>query len=150
MPDVQTLINTFHVSDPATLLTILGSGGAVAVVLQILKHYKIGLKESKVAVVVLLTGLSFLATLADYVLQFSNMNPKLVVGQYWGDIIAAAVVIHRFSVSPMYYKLDAWRQAQKETKAAANAYRALNAPAQSATPVSPLDLANPKEFTLGL
>lgn len=150
MLDVQTLISSLQISDPTALLTVLGSGGVVAVVLQTLKHYKVNLKESKIAVVALLTGLSFLATLADAVLQFSGQNPKLVVGQYWGDIIAAAVVIHRFSVSPLYYKLDAWRQAQKQDKAAAAAYRAEHAPAQSAVPVTALDIANPKEFTLGL
>ena len=140
MPDVNTIVQLFTVHDPKTLLTVLASGTGVALTLQVIKHYgKLG--EAKKTVVFLLTALSFLASLADSVLQFSGQNPKLIVGSHLGSIVAVAVIAHRFAISPAYYKLVGWLEAIASDKAAAAAYRsqqAVNIPITG------------QEFTIGL
>lgn len=86
-----------------TILSYLGGSTAVAAVLQVVKH-KLNIAEAKKLVTFLLALFSFIAAFADYILQTTAQNP-LALGRNTGYIIAGAVFVHRFVVSPSYDKL---------------------------------------------
>lgn len=144
MPNIVELLKALSPHDLSVLLTILGSGGAVSVVLQIIKHFG-KLQEAKKLVMFLLGMLSFLASFADWAIMWGGQNPKLVVGSIMGWIITSAVVIHRFSVSPIYHKLIEFLNG---VYADAEAYRKEQTP-QPVVPVAPLDMPTaPREFSV--
>lgn len=148
MEQLTNILQTLVPSDPATILALLGSGAGVAIALQVIKHFG-KLKEAKKTVVFLLAFLSFVATFADAVIQFAGQNPKLVVGDHLGTVIAFAVIVHRFAVSPAYYKVTSQLEQIRDNKEDATAYRATQL--QAATPVTPVEgaiLASPHEFSL--
>lgn len=104
---IHEVIN-YLANQPASTWTTLGSYLAgstlVAGLLQILKH-KLNFADAK-KVIVAATGLfSFLAAFADFLLQSNATNPLPTIGHMTGLLMAGAVVVHRFAVSPGYYKL---------------------------------------------
>lgn len=86
-----------------TLLSFLGGSTLVATVLQLLKH-KLNIAEAKSLVTFLLGFLSFLAAFANYILSATSQNPT-ALGKNTALIIAGAVFVHRFAVSPTYNKV---------------------------------------------
>lgn len=133
--------------DPAVIFTLLGTGTAVAALLQIIKHLG-KLQEAKKTVMFLLGGLSTLATMADQVLQLGGANA--VAGDL-GWVIASAVFMHRFAVSPAYHAAVIWLTKLSEMLADVKAYRVQNA-AQPKSALSSGDIpgAEPHTFSLGL
>lgn len=146
MTDILNLLKTLSPHDWGTILTFLASGTGVAVVLQAIKHFG-KLEDAKKLVMILLGILSFVASFTDWYIQYSGQNPKTVVLAHLGWIVTAAVFVHRFIVSPSYYKLVDFLKSIAEVKE----YKAEQA-AQPITPVSQLDAtlaaATPQEFTL--
>lgn len=86
-----------------TLLSFLGGSTLVATILQVLKH-KLNIAEAKSLVTFLLGFLSFLAAFANYILSATSQNPT-ALGKNTALIVAGAVFIHRFAVSPSYNKV---------------------------------------------
>lgn len=101
------------------IFVIVTSATVVAVVLQILKHYK-KLQEAQKTVMFLLLIFSGIGSWADEFLQLAAAGGYL---QNFTAIISVAVVVHRFAVSP----LDKWivklLQAYNQNLADAAAYR---------------------------
>lgn len=110
MNSVHEIIN-YITSQPLSTWTTLGSylGGStlVASVLQIVKH-KFKFADAEKLIVFMLGFFSFVAAFADFLIQ---NNPTLSalpwLGHATGLLMAGAVVVHRFAVSPAYYKLTA-------------------------------------------
>lgn len=141
MDYIHHIINILSVlvpHDPNTILTFLGSGTVVAILLQAVKHFG-KLQEAKKTVMFLLGVLSFAVTYADSFLQFTGQDPKAVVGSELGWVITLAVFIHRFAVSPGYYKLLTQLDKLKTVFSNADAYRA-EVSAQAVTPITAEDI----------
>lgn len=101
----QSLVNYISsVPDEAWVhgVQIVIGSTAVATALQILK-FKLNIQDAKKAVTVLLGVLSAVTATADFVLQSASLHPGLI-GKETAQIIALAVFIHRFAVSPLYNK----------------------------------------------
>lgn len=110
-----------------TILSFLGGSTLVASLLQVIKH-KLNISEAKTLVTFLMGIMSFLVAFANYIMQSSTQNPT-ALGQHTAFIVAGAVFVHRFAVSPMYSKIvDGLGGLIKD----ANTYRATVAP-QSTT-----------------
>lgn len=86
-----------------TLFSFLGGSTLVATVLQLVKH-KLNIAEAKSLVTFLLGMFSFVAAFADYILSATSQNPT-ALGKNTAILIAGAVFIHRFAVSPAYTKI---------------------------------------------
>lgn len=103
---MQQIIN-FVVNQPTstwtTVLSFLGGSTIVASLLQVIKH-KLNISEAKTLVTFLMGVMSFLVAFANYIMQSSAQNPT-VLGQHTAFIVAGAVFIHRFAVSPIYTKV---------------------------------------------
>lgn len=127
-----------------TIVTLLGSGSGVAVVLQAIKHFG-KLEDAKKFVMFLLGLLSTAAALADAVLQHKTGT---ALGVDLGWVVTAAVFVHRFAVSPGYYKLTNFFEGVYKD---AQTYRSETL-VQPVTPIDQLDAAlaaaSPHEFTL--
>lgn len=107
---VHQIINYITSQPPTTWTTLasyLGGSTAVASVLQIVKH-KFKFADAEKLIVFMLGFFSFIAAFADFLIQ---SNPTLSalpwLGHATGLLMAGAVVVHRFAVSPAYYKLTA-------------------------------------------
>lgn len=104
---VHEVIN-YLTSQPTSTWTTVGSYLAgstlVASLLQIVKH-KLNITEAKKLVTFLLGFFSFLAAFADFLLQANASNPLPTLGHTTAYLLAGAVVVHRYAVSPAYYKL---------------------------------------------
>jgi hypothetical protein len=106
---VHELIN-YIANQPAstwtTLASYLGGSTVVASVLQVLKH-KFKFADARNLLVFALGFFSFIAAFADFLIQ---SNPTLSalpwLGHTTGLLMAGAVVVHRFAVSPAYYSLS--------------------------------------------
>lgn len=79
------------------LWIVLASSTVVAGLLQGLKRW-FSIGHRKNLVTALLTLLSVLATVADWLIQNINDNP-LLFGRYTATILGTAVVVHRFFLS---------------------------------------------------
>lgn len=116
MNHVQEVIN-YIANQPSstwtTLASYLGGSTLVASVLQVAKH-KLNFAGASKLVVFALGFFSFLAAFADLMLQTNAINPLPQLGHVTGLLMAGAVVIHRFAVSPAYYMLST--KAQKFSK----------------------------------
>lgn len=131
--------------DPEVIIALLGTGGAVAVVLQVVKYFG-KLQEAKKTITVLLGVLSFFADQVMTAIQFLPASFSNELG--W--VIASAVFMHRFVVSPAGRKLVALLEKFQRVFTDAKAYRAemdgmYNAPEAPAAPATA-----PHEFSLGL
>lgn len=101
---------TYIINQPpttwTTLLSFLGGSTLVASVLQVVKH-KFNFAEAEKFVVFVLGFFSFLAAFADFLIQ---SNPTLSALPWLGHtttmLVGGAVIVHRFVVSPVYYKLN--------------------------------------------
>lgn len=99
-------LNNLPASDWTTLLSYLGGSTVVASILQVLKH-KLNFAEAQKLIVVLLGVFSFLASFADFLIQSNpNLSALPWLGKTTALLMAGAVVVHRFAVSPAYYKLN--------------------------------------------
>lgn len=105
---IHEVINYITSQPPTTWTTLasyLGGSTAVASVLQIVKH-KFKFADAEKLIVFALGFFSFLAAFADFLIQ---SNPTLsalpFLSHATGLLMAGAVVVHRFAVSPAYYKL---------------------------------------------
>lgn len=140
MPDLNSLVQLLTNLIPHnwdSVFTLLGLSATVAIVLQTIKHYG-KLQDAKKTVVFLLGALSFAITVADAAIQYNGQNPKLVVSTHLGWVIALAVLIHRFAVSPIYYKIVNTINTYNE----ALAYKA------ATSPPAPVSASNQPEFSL--
>jgi hypothetical protein len=133
--------------DPNVIIAFLGSGTVVAVLLQVVKHFG-KLEEAKKTVVFLLTALSTIVAYAGDVLQFVPAQATAVFGEQVAAVLGFAVVVHRFGVSPAYYKLIALLEKFKQVFSDAKAYRA--EVSGVAEPEAPAPATAPHEFSLGL
>lgn len=79
------------------LWLVLASSSAVAVVLQYFKRW-FSLGNRKKLITALLSLLSFVAALTDWIIQGISQNP-LLFGRQTATILGVAVVIHRFILS---------------------------------------------------
>lgn len=158
---IQALIAAYGALGPLvahnwpTILTLLGLGSGTALVVQIIK--KLGkLDEAKKTVIFLLGLVGYVVTYADWVVQYANQNPQLVIATHLGVVISVAVFVHRFAVSPGTAKVTSWLA---QLDAAMNAHQqevqALqNVPAPIITAATPsatpsLDpAAQPHEFII--
>lgn len=158
---VHEIINYITSQPPTTwttLISYLGGSTLVASVLQVVKH-KFKFADAEKLIVFMLGFFSFLAAFADFLIQ---SNPSLsalpYLGHATGLIMAGAVVVHRFAVSPAYYKLASkaqnfeslLKEAEKEQTNEPNLPTSVTtsppvAPATVATPVLP-DEGNLAQF----
>lgn len=104
--EVINYISNQPTSTWTTLASYLGGSTIVASVLQIAKH-KLNFANAEKLIVFALGFFSFLAAFADFLIQ---SNPTLsalpFIGHATGLLMAGAVVVHRFAVSPAYYSLS--------------------------------------------
>lgn len=107
MTEIINFIKAMTPQDWSTIAGIVGAGAAVSIVLQTVKHY-LQLKEAKKVVMFLLGAFSFLASFADWFLQFHASNPAATAGRLTGWIFTAAVILHRIAISPLYYKVTSY------------------------------------------
>lgn len=132
--------------DPVVLISLAGTGTFVAIVLQLVKHFG-KLQEAKKTVTALLGLLSFLGDQAANIL---NILPPNAAGQL-GWVITFAVFMHRFAVSPAYYRLVKVLENFQRVFTDAKAYRA-EITGQEKTAVTAADIPTPESrtFSLGL
>lgn len=103
---VFNYLSNLPASDWTTLLSYLGGSTVVASVLQILKH-KLNFANMEKLIVFMLGFFSFLASFADFIIQSNpNLSALPWLGKTTALLMAGAVVVHRFAVSPAYYKLN--------------------------------------------
>lgn len=117
-----------------TLGAYLGGSALVATILQVIKHsFKI--QDAKKLVTLLLGSLSLLVSLADLALSSGNNDQfAKTLGQHGAFIMAGAVIVHRFAVSPAYHYLTG---TLGSLVADANNYRAITAPQSVMNPNTP-------------
>ena len=88
-----------------TIAGYLGGSTVIAVILQFLKkRFNI---DSKKVVMGLLSSFTALASVADYLVTNNVGAPLPELAHTWAYLMALAVVIHRFAVSPLYARLSA-------------------------------------------
>jgi hypothetical protein len=104
--EVVNYFNSVPASTWHALGAFLGGSTAIAALLQIIKH-KFNITEAKKLLAFLLGFISFLASFADFLLQQNATHPLPTIGKLTIELIGAATLIHRFAVSPAYYKLAA-------------------------------------------
>lgn len=106
---VHEIIN-YIANQPSSTWTTFGSylGGStlVASLVQILKH-KLNFADAKKLLVFVTGFFSFLVAFANFLMTSSASNALPQLGHVTGLVLAGAVVIHRFAVSPAYYKIAA-------------------------------------------
>lgn len=103
MQHILDSLNAVPASSWAALLSLLGGSALVASVLQVIKHY-FGLHDAKKFVTFLLGFLSFVAAFVDLIISTTSQSPQ-VLGAHTAEIMAIAVVVHRFIVSPIFSKI---------------------------------------------
>lgn len=103
MQNVLDAFNTIPASSWAALFTLIGGSTIVAVLLQTIKHY-FGLHDAKKFITFLLGFFSFAAAFANLLISAVAQSPQ-ILGAHTAEIMAVAVVVHRFAVSPLYRKL---------------------------------------------
>lgn len=113
---VHEVINAIANQPTSTWTTLgayLGGSTLVASLVQILKH-KLNFADAKKALVAVTGFISFLAAFANLVLSNSTQLSGLQAIPWLGHVtlllLGGATVIHRFLVSPGYYKLAAGLQ----------------------------------------
>lgn len=102
--EVTNYINSLPASTWTTLGSYLAGSTLVATVLQVAKH-KFNFAGASKFVVFALGFLSFLAAFADLLLQANAVSPLPQLGHVTGLLMAGAVVVHRFAISPAYYSV---------------------------------------------
>lgn len=150
---VHEVIN-YLANQPTSTWTTLGAylGGStlVASLLQVIKH-KFKFADAEKLIVFMLGFFSFLAAFADFLIQ---SNPSLSalpwLGHATGLLMAGAVVVHRFAVSPAYYKLATKLQRFEKVLKEAEAEETNPPVVPSPTPPAPVaalpDEGNLKQF----
>jgi hypothetical protein len=106
MQTIHHLVNFIANQPPSTWTTVLsylGGSTLVASLLQVVKH-KLSIADAKKLVTILLGTFSFVAAFADYLLSTTAQNPTSL-GRNTAAIMAGAVLVHRFAVSPVYNKV---------------------------------------------
>lgn len=88
------------------ILDYIAASGLVALVLQVIKR-KLGI-DSKHIILALLSGMSLLASASDYLITNNPAPPLAGIGSVWAYVLALAVIIHRFAVSPAFKALQTW------------------------------------------
>lgn len=104
---MHQVINYF-LNQPAstwtTLLSFLGASTAVATLLQILKH-KLNFADAQKLIVFVLGVFSTVAASADYLISNASTSPLPTILGNGSKLMALAVIVHRFAVSPAYDKV---------------------------------------------
>lgn len=109
---------------PAYWGFILIAGVAVSVTLELTKHvFSNALKDKKKTITGLLSVLSLLATIAQYVL--SNQSNLGFLGIYTPAVLGVAVIIHQLAVSPITKQLKEYSATKNQDKSDLANYRAL-------------------------
>lgn len=140
---------SYLVNQPASTWTTLGSYLAgstlVAGLLQVVKH-KFNFADAQKLVTFMLGFFSFLAAFADYLLQANATNPLPTLGRTTGLLIGGAVLVHRYAVSPGYYKFIAQAGKFSNFLKDLQAFQASQKAAAPAAPATPVDEANLSQF----
>jgi hypothetical protein len=109
------------------ILDVVAASGLFSLILQILKlrlHI-----DSKHLLLGMLAVMSFLGSAAAYVLSTTTAPPLPAIANYWAYIMAAATILHRFAVSPMFKALQAWLERKVATPTPVPVMPAEQAPA---------------------
>lgn len=86
-----------------TVLGVLITSGVISIFLQFAKkHFKL---DGKKTVASLLSLMTLAASVTDFLVTNNPGSPLPEITQYWAYVMAAAVVLHRFFVSPLYRRL---------------------------------------------
>lgn len=91
---------------PAILAFVGGSAGLSAFLQVVKKH--LNLDEAKKIVIALLAVFSYVASAAQYLINNSATSPLPTILGNGSKLLALAVVLHRFAVSPAYTKLASY------------------------------------------
>lgn len=148
--EIVNYINNLPPDTWSTLGSYLGGSALVASLLQVLKH-KFNFADAKKVLVFASGALSAVVAIADFLLQANSSNPLPTIGHMTGLLMAGAVIVHRFAVSPGYYKLATYFQKAStylgNVEAYAASQKAVATPAQPNAPASDLpDESNLAQF----
>lgn len=103
MQHILNYINSIPAGSWAAIFSLIGGSALVASLLQVIKHY-FKLHDAKKFVTFLLGFLSFGAAFVDFIINASSQSPQ-ILGAHTAEIMAIAVTLHRFVISPLYTKL---------------------------------------------
>lgn len=107
--EVINYIGSQPASTWSTLGAYLAGSTVVASALQVVKH-KFKFADAKKLIVFVMGFFSFLVAFADLLLQANLTHPLPQLGHVTGLLMAGAMVVHRFAVSPAYYAITAKAQ----------------------------------------
>lgn len=148
---MHSIINYLTNLPPSTwtsVLSFLAGSSVVALAVQLVKK-KLNLDEMKKLVIALASIFSYIAAAASYIISHATTSPLPTIAGNGTKLLALAVLIHRFAVSPAGTKLASvnvntiqpWLQAVSVTKAEIKA-----AKAAESTPETPAPA--PEQFTV--
>lgn len=108
---METLTNVWNYLQTIPLETwsqiggYLAASGIIATVLQFTKK-KFSI-DGKKLITGLLATFSLFASVAEYLVTHNPGSPLPEIGSLWAYVMAGAVILHRFAVSPAYYRIEA-------------------------------------------
>jgi hypothetical protein len=122
LSDVLQAVGQLLLSQPSStwgaVLSLSGVAGAIAVILQVAKktliekNYVLTIRfwpfkkkttiTTEGAVLLILAGMSLSTSALNYIVTHSNDPVLTELFQRWAEIVAIAVYLHRFTVSPGY------------------------------------------------
>lgn len=87
-----------------TVGTALVTSGVISLVLQFIKKkFQI---DGKKLVATMLSTMTFLASVTQFLVTNNPGSPLPEIAQYWAYVMAGAVILHRFFVSPLYRRVE--------------------------------------------
>jgi hypothetical protein len=107
MKEILTYTYQQVVNNWPTIIAFIGGSAGLSVLLQLIKK-KLNLDEAKKIVITLLALFSYISAGAQYLISNSATSPLPTVLGNGSKLLALAVIIHRFAVSPSYAKLESY------------------------------------------
>lgn len=104
MNNVHIIWNYLHALPWQTIVTYIGGSAGIASLLQILKH-KLNFADAQKLIVFVLGVFSLLASTSEYFISNATTSPLPTIFGNGSKILALAVIVHRFAISPAYDKL---------------------------------------------